>query len=160
MSLLDDVRRQMAEVNDPAYLANLVKSRRQVLMPDFQNLLTGLDAQLNRQGMFSSSPVTTARYNSANQFERGLTQTATDEMSQRWQTLLPVLAQLEQAEQQRKMANKAGWLKFFGGLAGTALPFVLGGPAGGGLAALMKLLQSGSGGSAMGDWNSDGAVYG
>lgn len=153
MALIDDLRVQYNRLRDPTYLQQLVRQRRDMYQPDFDNTLSNIDANLNAKGMFSSSPATVARYRAANQFQSGITQEVNADTMSQMQTIMPLLARLEEIERMNKQQNKAGLFKFFGGLLGTALPFS---------PDILKFLQSlrkTDEGGPMGDFNTGGDTY-
>lgn len=129
-SFEDILREEYEQLDDPAYIQSLISKRVETARPEFESVLGGIDARLSRQGMFSTSPVTAARYGAASDFQRGITSDVYGETERRKTGLEALLAQLEQMRLKRKMMGRAGLFKFLGTGIGAAAGFMIGGPPG------------------------------
>jgi hypothetical protein len=135
MSIFDELKIEYGRLNDPNYLKELIGRRQALYQPELQKTYGRLDADLNRRGLFSASPVTRARYRATGEFNRGIAESVEQEQTEKWKTIMPILAQMEMLERQGKLQNKAGWMKLIGtalgfgaGIAlGPTKPWILGG---------------------------------
>lgn len=130
MALIDDLRTNLGQLNDPAFVKRLIAEQQALHRPELERTFKGIDVDLNRRGLFSASPVSRARFQAASQFQRGIAQNVQTDVSRRREQLLPLLAQLEIAERQGRRKDKAGILKAIGSIVGAGAGFLLGGPPG------------------------------
>lgn len=130
MALYDDLKLDYARLRDPNYIKELIAQNQMNYRPELEKTFGSIDARLNRQGMFSASPVTTARYRAAGEFNRDIAKMTEEQIMTRWQTILPLLAQMEQADKEGRRQDKAGWLKLIGTVLGAGAGFLIDGPPG------------------------------
>ena len=130
MALIDEVRANLGQLNDPAFVKRLIAEQQALHQPQLEQTFRGIDTRLNQQGLFSASPVSRARFQAASQFQTGIAQNVQTDVSRRREQLLPLLAQLELAERQGRREDKAGILKAIATVVGTTAGFVIGGPPG------------------------------
>ena len=127
MALLGDLRLDYARLNDPNYIKEMIARNQMLYRPELESSFKSLDADLNRRGLYSASPVTRSRYRATSEFNRGIAQMTEQQRMKQWETILPLLAQLELAEKEGKRLDKSGWLKAIGSILGTGAGFFLGG---------------------------------
>ena len=130
MPLLNQLQAEYGRLNDPKYLKELIARNQMLYQPQLQESFASLDADLNRRGLYSASPVTRSRYRATSQFNQGIAQMTQSEVTDRWKTILPLLAQLELAEKEGRRQDRAGLLKMIGTILGTGAGFLIGGPPG------------------------------
>lgn len=124
-SVEEEIRSYLARLNDPAFVQGRIGERVETATPEFENILKGIDARLNLQGLFSASPVTRSRYRAASQFQRGITSDVFGEISRERTALFPVAGSLEQQRLGREQQARGGIGKFIGSTLGM-LPFIPG----------------------------------
>lgn len=130
MPLLNELRTQFGRLNDPNYVKQLIAEKQALYQPQLQESYSRIDADLNRRGLYSASPVTRGRFRATSEFNRGISEQVQGDVQSRWQTILPLLAQLELAEKQGRRQDKAGIMKLIGTVLGTGAGFLIGGPPG------------------------------
>lgn len=130
MSFLDDLRGEYNQLSDPNYLKRLISEKQALYKPELEKTFRSSDVTLNRMGMFSAAPVAAARYKATGEFNRGIAEQSSEEVMRRWQTVLPLIARMEELERQGKLQNRAGWMKLIGTIVGTGAGFLIGGPPG------------------------------
>jgi hypothetical protein len=149
MALFDDIRANYARLNDPAYVKQLISEQQTLHQPELEASYKRIDVDLNRRGMFSSSPVTRARYQATSEFNRGIAMNVQRDVSSQRAQIIPLLVQLELAEREGRRQDKAGIMKLIGTAIGAGAGIMVGGTSS----------QSGGAGSAYGDYNPAGATY-
>lgn len=130
MALIDDLRTNLGQLNDSAFVKRLIAEQQALHRPELEQTFKSVDADLNRRGLFSASPVSRARFQAASQFQTGIAKNVQTDVARQRAQLLPLLAQLELAERQGRRQDKAGILKLIGTVVGTGAGFLLGGPPG------------------------------
>ncbi len=140
---LNDPARQQADLNRRLALAN----------PQLQAILASTRSDLNRRGLFSSSPVSRASLQAGSQFASGISQNFFAGLEQRRTGLIGILAQIEEAERERKARERSSLFEGIGGLLGTGAGFLLGGPFGAGIGSQL-------GGQLGGQLNTHGGSFG
>lgn len=144
MPLIDQLRGEFGRLNDPNYVKQLIAEKQTLYQPQLQQSFTRIDADLNRRGLYSASPVTRGRFRATSEFNRGISEQVQGDVTRRYETILPLLAQLELAEKEGRRQDKAGIMKLIGTVLGTGAGFLIGGPPG---AAIGAGLGSEAGGS-------------
>ena len=130
MALIDQLRGEFGRLNDPNFVKRVIAEKQTLFRPDLEQSFKSIDADLNRRGLYSASPVTRGRFRATSEFNRGISQDVQSDVTRRYETILPLLAQLELAEKEGRRADKAGIFKLIGAVLGTGAGFLLGGPPG------------------------------
>jgi hypothetical protein len=125
MAFIDDLRRDYANLNDPRYAQSLTDRRVGYLRPGLNDIFSSIDQQMTSQGLFSSSPVSTAKVNAGQRFYSGVAQSVDQDLMEKYRTIVPTLANMEIDEIHRKMQNDAGFGKFIGNILGMGMGFLL-----------------------------------
>ena len=127
MPFLDDLRSEYNRLGDPNYIKQLTAENQALYRPQLERTFDITDADLNRRGLFSASPVARSRYRAIGEFETGIAQKTQEDVFRRWQTVMPLIARMEELERQGKLQNRAGWMKLIGKVVGTGAGFLVGG---------------------------------
>ena len=144
---LDELRR----ISAPGFQEQEIGRRIQLGQPQLQRLLQSLTAQLNRQGLFSASPVTRATSRATTEFAGDISRGFFEDIEERRGGLIGIISQIEQAERERKSRERSSLFGGIGGLAGTALSFIPGFGRESSLDRLIEQLLGQGGGGDTGD---------
>lgn len=125
MPLIDQLRGEFGRLNDPNYIKQLIAEKQTLFQPQLQESFSRIDADLNRRGLFSASPVTRGRFRATSEFNRGISQDVQGDVTRRYEMIAPLLAQLELAEKEGRRADKAGIFKLIGTILGTGAGFLI-----------------------------------
>ncbi len=150
MAFFDELRADYNRLNDPNYLQELTSRNQALYQPQLQRTFSSIDADLNRRGLFSASPVSRGRFQAGASFNTEIAKLSSGQIEQRRQQILPLLVALEQGRISRAQAARMGLFKFLGTALGTAGGFALGGPAG--------AIAGAGAGSSLGDYGGGNLV--
>lgn len=134
---LSDPARQQADLNRRLALAN----------PQLQGILAGVRSDLNLRGFTSASPLSRATTQAGTRFASGISQDFFAGLEQRRTGLIGILAQIEQAEKDRKTRERSSLFGGIGGLIGTGLSFIPGLNQASQINRLIQLMSGGGGGN-------------
>jgi hypothetical protein len=119
------------QINDPRFQSQQLGQRIHTATPQLQDLLSQLYGGMASRGLFSTGPVVTAGANATGRFASGITQDYFSGLDQQKMQLLQLITELQQQEEARKAQQKSSLWSGLGGLLGTGLGFLAGGPIGG-----------------------------
>lgn len=111
----------------------LQKLKRQ-LLGESQAQIGATRESLSRRGMLSSGQMVGISTDISSSFGKRYGEGVTDiqlgsakAKRERWQTIIPLLVQMELAEKEGRLRDKAGWMKLIGTALGTGAGVFLGG---------------------------------
>lgn len=149
----EDIYSEFSRLSDPAQQEEDLQRRIDLANPQLQRLLRGVESRLNRQGLFSASPVTRATTQATSQFTGDISRSYFENLDERRMGLLGIIAQIESEERRRKSQERSSLFGGIGSLIGTGLSFIPG--LNPGLQALLNLTgrRGGGGGGSIGEIN-------
>jgi hypothetical protein len=148
----DRLYRYYDRLNDPKYQQQEIGRRTELAAPELRDILAKIRSDLNRRGLFSTSPMTRATTQAGTEFASNIATGYYEDLDARQMNLLEIISRIEASERERKSREKTSLWEGIGGLAGTALSFIPGLGGAGGINKLIELLMQGGGGGEGFEW--------